>query len=42
MAKQAAEKEAAAAADVDSKGPTSFFHGKDDKDYQGGCEAFDI
>lgn len=32
---QAEQKEAAATADeVDAKGPTSFFHGKENEDYQ--------
>lgn len=35
IAKMQAEKEAAASAeDVEAKGPTSFFHGKAEKDYQ--------
>jgi len=32
---QSAAKEAAAADNVEKQGPTSFFHGKEDKDYQG-------
>eukprot|EP00879_Flechtneria_rotunda_P002141 GHRR01002325.1.p1 GENE.GHRR01002325.1~~GHRR01002325.1.p1 ORF type:complete len:303 (+),score=127.78 GHRR01002325.1:221-1129(+) len=35
LAKVQADKEASAADDVDKRGPTSFFHGKQDKDYQG-------
>eukprot|EP00775_Hariotina_reticulata_P008921 gene8921-9098_t len=35
IAKQQASKEEAAAEDVEAKGPTSFFHGKKDTDYQG-------
>lgn len=34
IAKVAADKEAATAEDVEVQGPTSFFHGKADKDYQ--------
>jgi pre-mRNA-processing factor 17 len=34
IAKQQATKEEATAEDVEAKGPTSFFHGKKDKDYQ--------
>jgi pre-mRNA-processing factor 17 len=34
IAKAAADKEATAAEDVEARGPTSFFHGKADKDYQ--------
>jgi pre-mRNA-processing factor 17 len=36
IAKAAADKEATAAEDVEARGPTSFFHGKADKDYQVG------
>uniref|UniRef100_A0A383WPQ6 Pre-mRNA-processing factor 17 n=1 Tax=Tetradesmus obliquus TaxID=3088 RepID=A0A383WPQ6_TETOB len=35
IAKAAEAKEATAAEDVEARGPTSFFHGKADKDYQG-------
>lgn len=34
IAKMQADKEAAAAEDVEARGPTSFFHGKAEKDYQ--------
>ncbi len=34
IAQQAEKKEAAAAEDVEAKGPTSFFHGKENEDYQ--------
>lgn len=37
IAQQAEKKEAAAAEDVETKGPTSFFHGKENEDYQVGC-----
>jgi hypothetical protein len=36
MAEVEAAKMEAAADSVETKGPTSFFHGKADKDYQGG------
>lgn len=36
---QQAAKEAAAAESVEKQGPTSFFHGKEDKDYQGGSRG---
>jgi hypothetical protein len=37
---QAEQKEAAATADeVEAKGPTSFFHGKENEDYQVGVDA---
>ncbi len=39
IAKQEAAKLEAAAGAVDAKGPTSFFHGKSDKDYQVGLLA---
>ena len=35
IAKAEAEKQEAAALNVDAKGPTSFFHGKEKQDYQG-------
>ncbi len=34
IAKAAASKEAAAVEDVEARGPTSFFHGKESSDYQ--------
>ena len=37
MAKMEAAKLEAAAGAVDSKGPTTFFHGKEKEDYQGRC-----
>ena len=37
MAQQEAAKLEAAAGSVDTKGPASFFHGKEKEDYQGLC-----
>lgn len=39
IAQQAEKKEAAAAEDVEAKGPTSFFHGKENEDYQVGMSV---
>lgn len=39
LAKMSAEKEAAAPEDVEARGPTTFFHGKADKDYQVSCRG---
>ncbi len=36
MAAQETAKMEAAGVDVEKKGPISFYHGKSDKDYQGG------